>query len=539
MAGGLVQLVAYGVQDLYLTGDPQITFFKILYRRHTNFAIESVPQNFSAPANFGETVTCTLARAGDLVGRIFLYVQIPAIPAFINPNTGEEDMIKKIAWINNLGYGLISEIIVEIGGRQIDKQYGEWMYIWSQVTNKQDHGLNKMVGNIPSMYEFSNGKDSYKLYIPLEFWFCRNNGLALPLISLASSEVKIIVTFRKLEECYRMGPTHSIEMAEDIIPFKYGDYIEQTVNNQTIYGFVIKYDYIQKKLYYIKIHSPTATKKTFESGKDASNNRTYRIYDSITKSYANPKLNAREIIELSPILNQKPHFVNAFLYVNYVYLDQEERNKFSKTNHEYLIEQIQFNQEVNIRSPNVKQNLALNHPCKAFYWVAQLDMMVGPNTMNDLFNYTTSPIHYPYDHSTANNLPPPVINEYYGVCLSNTSRITGQERFYGTDLVKSAELQLNGHDRFGNRNVDYFNLVEPYEHHYRGPNPGINVYSISLNPEDHQPSSAINMSEIGHIVMQMRLANNVNPLNTAKIRSYTISYNILRIFFNMGGLAFI
>ena len=539
MAGGLVQLVAYGVQDLYLTGDPQITFFKILYRRHTNFSIESVPQNFSAPANFGETVTCTLARAGDLIGKILLYVQIPALPKFINAN-GDEDNIKKMAWVNNLGYALILEIFIEIGGKLIDKQYGEWMYIWSQLTNKQDHGLNKMVGNVTSMYEFSNGKESYKLFIPLEFWFCRNNGLALPLISLASSEVKITVTFRKLEECYRIGPTHSIEMVEDIVPFRAGDYIQQTINNQTIYGYVIGYDYVQKKLYYIKIVSPSANKKTFESPRESNvlNNQSYRIYNTITKVYANPKPNSREIIEPTALV-QKPRFVNAFFYVNYVYLDVEERTKFSRTNHEYLIEQIQFNQEVNVRSPNVKQNITLNHPCKAYYWIAQLDSMVGPNTMNDIFNYTTSPIHYPSSHSLATNLPMPVINEYYGVCPDNNSRLNNMERFYGTDLVQNAKLLLNGRDRFGDRTVDYFNLVEPYEHHYRGPVPGINIYSFSLNPEDHQPSSAANMSEIDHIVMQLRLNSIVGPQNTAKIRSYTINYNILRIFFNMGGLAFI
>src|SRR5580765_2421856 len=121
MAGGLIQLVAYGVQDLYLTGDPQITYFKILYRRHSNFSVESIVQNFSSPANFGETVSCTLSRAGDLIGETFLYVEIPAIPKFINQTTGEEDETKQIAWVHNLGYALIQEIFIEIGGKLIDK----------------------------------------------------------------------------------------------------------------------------------------------------------------------------------------------------------------------------------------------------------------------------------------------------------------------------------------------------------------------------------------------------------------------------------
>src|SRR5208283_3754019 len=98
MAGALIQLVAYGVQDLYLTGDPQITFFKILYRRHTNFSVESVLQNFTAPANFGQIVTCNISRAGDLIGTTFLFVDLPAVPKFVNPISGEPDPFKKFAW---------------------------------------------------------------------------------------------------------------------------------------------------------------------------------------------------------------------------------------------------------------------------------------------------------------------------------------------------------------------------------------------------------------------------------------------------------
>ena len=99
------------------------------------------------------------------------------------------------------GYAIIQEITVEIGGKLIDRQYGEWMYIWSEVSNRQNRGLAKMVGNIPELYEFSNGKKPYGLYVPLTFWFCRNSGLSLPLIALASTDVKINIMLRRLEEC--------------------------------------------------------------------------------------------------------------------------------------------------------------------------------------------------------------------------------------------------------------------------------------------------------------------------------------------------
>lgn len=532
MGGGLIQLVAQGVQNVYLTEDPQITFFKSVYRRHTNFSIESIIQNFSTQPNFGETVSCTISRAGDLVGKIMLYVEIPSLPKFIDPNTGDEDHVKKLAWVRNLGFALIEEISIEIGGKQIDKQYGEWMYIWSQLTNLQDEGLNKMIGNIPELYQFTNGKQGYRLYIPLQFWFCKNTGLALPLVSLSSSDVKIIVTFRKLEECYRLGPTNYIEILEDIIPFKLGDYIEQKVNNRVVYGYVMDYDYLKKRLYYIKIQSPLTSKNSlntmnaFGTLQDNSisnlndwqqinlpQNKEYRIYNSITNTYCTPRPNTQEE-SYNVSLSIKPQFVNSYLYVDYVYLDNDERNKFIKSHNEYLIEQLQFNQDLNVKSPNVKYNLNLNHPCKAHYWVAQLDRLVGPGTINDIFNYTSSHIR-----------------------LDNYDEINRKNDVSG--LVEDSKLVLNGRNRFDIKGSEFSNLVDPYSRYSRGPAPGINVYSFSLYPELYQPSSTINMSRIDQISMILRLNNQVGPDNTCKIRSYTINYNLLRIVLNLGGLVFV
>nr|URM62269.1 capsid [Mimivirus sp.] len=369
-----------------------------------------------------------------------------------------------------------------------------------------------MIGNIPAAKNFSNGKPGFKLYIPLEFWFCKNSGLSLPLVALSSSEIKITVNFRRLEECYRIGPTHSIKITEDIVPFKPGDYIEQTISNNKIYGYVIDYDYIDKKLYYIKIKSPTAIKTNFESfplnDSDADNYLKYRIYNSITGTYCTPQPNSIETIE-NTNLSIKPHFVNSFLYVDYIYLDNDERNMFIKTNHEYLIEQIQFNQEISVKNQNIKQKLNLNHPCKAHYWIVQMDSLTGPNTINDIFNFTTSPIR--------NSDSTPI----------------------GKNPTRSAKLILNGRDRFSIRNWRYFNYVQPLQHHFRSPEIGINTYSPSINPEDYQPSSTINMSKIDKAEMDIHLRNFATPENTAKIRSYTINYNILRVFLNMGSLVFV
>ncbi len=221
------------------------------------------------------------------------------------------------------------------------------------------------------------------------------------------------------------------------------------------------------------------------------------------------------------VLFEKPKFVNAYIYANFVYLDDAERQKIIKCTHEYLIEQVQFNQEIGISSSNIKQKLTLDHPCKSHYWVLQMDGLCGAGTINDLFNYTTSHIHY---------------TEKY--ISTDTCKTTYREIFHGQSIVKSGKLVINGYDRFSNRSTEYFSNIEPYEHHSCSPVLGINVYSPSIYPEEHQPSSSINMSKIDTICMMLKLDTCVNPYATARLRSYTLNYGILRIAFGMGGMAF-
>ena len=534
MAGGLIQLVATGIQDLYLTSDAQITFFKVLYRRHTNFSVESIQQDFTTKANFGQTVNCSFSKIGDLIHRIFVFIEIPIIPKFVNPDTGEEDNVKKFSWVHNLGYSILQEMYIEIGGKIIDKQYGEWLFIWSQVSGRAPIALDKMIGNLPIIYEYSNGKPGYQLYVPLEFWFCRNVGLALPLIALTSSDVKLTIKFRKLSECYRIGPTHSMEVLEDIVFFEPGDYIEQIVNGQKIYGYFLKFDYIKKKIYYIKIGTrnfESFSENVYDMDYDGIVNQKYpakimnanfvknipfRIYKSSTKIFCTPKPNSEENSE-STDFTPEPQIQNSFLYVDYIYLDKEERKKFMTTNHEYLIEQMQFGQISGVSNNNVKVKLFLKHPCKSMYWVAQLDNFVGLGTINDLYNYTWSPIH----------------NIMYDCDFRRK-----YENFYGTSLIEKSDLILNGKSFFNITDWTWFNYVKPYQHHYRGPITGINFYSFSIYTEDHQPSSTINMTKIDDINMQIKLNNVVNNLNTAKIRFYTMNYNVLRIYLGRAGMAF-
>ena len=146
MGGGLMQLVAYGAQDVYLTGNPQITFWKVTYRRHTNFAMESIEQTFNGQADFGRRVTCTISRNGDLAYRTYLQVTLPEINQSM-ANSGSDVFAR---WLDFPGEQLVSQVEVEIGGQRIDRQYGDWMHIWNQLTGtteQYERGYFKMVGN--------------------------------------------------------------------------------------------------------------------------------------------------------------------------------------------------------------------------------------------------------------------------------------------------------------------------------------------------------------------------------------------------------
>ena len=200
MGGGLLQLVAYGAQDVYLTGNPQITFFKTIYKRHTNFSIESVQQIFDGVCNFGRQLTCTISRKGDLLSQMFLTFDLPAMPK----GAGGQD----ISWCNSIGHYLIESYELEIGGQLIDKQYGEWLEIWSELTlpaSKLD-GYNNMVGKYDQVaFENDTQMSSLKLHVPLQFWFCRNVGLALPLVALQYHEVKMLIKLRDFNKLYYSG----------------------------------------------------------------------------------------------------------------------------------------------------------------------------------------------------------------------------------------------------------------------------------------------------------------------------------------------
>ena len=541
-----MQLVAYGAQDVYLTGNPQITFWKVTYRRHTNFAMESIEQTFNGQADFGRRVTCTISRNGDLAYRTYLQVTLPQIDQSLGTSVYAR-------WLDFPGEQLISQVEVEIGGQRIDRQYGDWMHIWNQLTltSEQQRGYNKMVGNTTQLTFITDpdfapvdgpcATDAPRqvcaprqalpeatLYVPLQFWYCRNPGLALPLIALQYHEIRINLDLRPIDECL---------------------WAMSSLNGNA--------------------SSSSCTK--------------------VTQAY-------------------QQSIVAASLYVDYVFLDTDERRRMAQNPHEYLIEQIQFTGDESVGSSSNKIKLNFNHPCKELIWVVQPDANVDycaslecGTTLNSVlgaqpFNYTDAIDVLPnaihsfggpgavqgsnafitasgllddagadYFQSAGNNPPFSYGTNYAGAFAQGgttpgTTLQNGQVpgdsgvsdagtfvltetslelHCWGENPVVTAKLQLNGQDRFSEREGTYFDLVQPYQHHTRNPDTGINVYSFALRPEEHQPSGTCNFSRIDNATLQLVLSNaTVQGTNTAKVRVYATNYNVLRIMSGMGGLAY-
>ena len=553
MAGGLMQLVAYGAQDVYLTGNPQITFWKVSYKRHTNFAMESIEQTFNGQADFGRRVTCTISRNGDLAYRTYLQVTLPEINQSMKGTTQDGVYAR---WLDFPGEQLISQVEVEIGGQRIDRQYGDWMHIWNNLTLPSDQrpGYHAMVGNTteltfitdPSFNAIDgpcqanaprqvcaprNALPETTLYIPFQFWYCRNPGLALPLIALQYHEVKINLDIRPIDEC--LWAVGSLSCA-----------------------------------------TPTNTSGT-------NGGRVNTAY------------------------NQS--LVAASLYVDYVFLDTDERRRMAQNPHEYLIEQLQFTGDESVGSSSNKIKLNFNHPVKELIWVVQPDQNVDYCSSLDCnqllyrllgaqpFNYTDAvdalpnAIHAFGGHDAVaqttgsfidgsglfaeagaidvsnlfwwqqgeaagvsgggydvTNMAPgfgsSTTNPYQnsGVSDAGTFVLTQTSldlHCWGMNPVVTAKLQLNGQDRFSEREGTYFDLVQPYQHHTHTPDTGINVYSFALRPEEHQPSGSCNFSRIDNATLQLVLSNaTVEGTKTAKVRVYATNYNVLRIMSGMGGL---
>jgi hypothetical protein len=431
MGGGLMQLVAYGAQDIYLTGQPQITFFKSVYRRHTNFAIESIQQTVNGSLNFGANASVTVSRNGDLLKRLWIEYS----PLNMLSGVNQSGAMSTVA--ANLGHSLLEHMDLEIGGQLIDRHYGKWLTIWNYLTDCNSSGTQAPITENcsasgegaaadsatntslarPTKFQrmsynhkantqvTSNSGAPLIAWVPMEFWFCRNPGLAVPLIALQYHEVKLTLF----------------------------------LNN----------------------------------------------YTSILGGAA---------------VQTGNEFTNFKVYADYVYLDTTERRQFAQNAHEYLIDQLQINS--NLQKPVI--NMSFNHPVKELVWAIPPTPVVAPT-------YT------PGQSGPAGASSPPA---------TFTQSTPDQPNNY--------KIILNGTDRFTERDINYFTRNQVWEAHTGFGSvlfpDCIGVYSFALRPEEHQPSGTCNFSRIDTAQLSRTVADTLDI--------YAVNYNVLRIMSGMGGLAY-
>ena len=292
MTGSILQLVAYGIEDIFLTNDPQITYFKIVYKRHTNYSREEIRQNFIQRPDFNSQVSANISKNGDLMEKSHLVITLPEIKAF------KDDDITKVAWVRNPGYSLIDTISIEINGRQICKHFGEWMFLWNEMFNPKANDLSfkKMIGDIPELTDYSNGKQSYKIYIPLQFWFCRSSANSLPLVSLEYSDVKINLSLKDWTDCILITPTHYIVCSDSLVNFEDYEYIEQNIDGVISAGFFTYFDPYNKRLYYTLLTSNNFIPIT----STVRNTTKYKIYGKTTDGYVIPTIQNSSSIIINP-----------------------------------------------------------------------------------------------------------------------------------------------------------------------------------------------------------------------------------------------
>ena len=481
-----MQLVAYGAQDVYLSGNPQITFFKYVYKRHTNFSIEPIEQVFNGNVDFGKKAAVSISRHGDLISKIFLKLKFNSnytLTSVLGVQDDFEDMeinlnpSKIVA--NNLSFTTSNDDFTlnnsDGGFDAINFATGNVILISnsSVVENNGFFEIEERVDNTRIKVRLPNTSEP------------EDDSTNSSNLSISAHEVNNNEWVRNFGYCFIKSV--ELQIGGTKIDKHYGEWMNIWNQLTKKSGHKNSYDMILNKNGSNELFIPLQFFCCENIGLSLP---------LIALQYHDIKLDFEfsRLDDCCSNSNTSTKIESSSLLIDYIYLDSEERKKFAQSSHEYLIEQLQF---TGIELGNVginKFRLNFNHPCKEIIWVVKKS---GDNSSNKFINFTNN-----------NNIE------------------------QGKNPVNSALLQLNGHDRFSEQSGKYFQNVQVLKHTSTPKYPGINVYSFALSPEEHQPSGTCNFSRIDNAYLNMDLNINGNVYIFAK------SYNVLRIMSGMGGLAY-
>jgi len=613
MGGGIISLVANGAQDVYLTGNPQITWFKVIYRRYTNFAMETIEQAIDS-AKPGGRYSVQVQRNGDLATKTALRVRVPAVTSdVLGAST------KKVAWVRRLGHALIREVVVKIGGMQIDKHVGVWFDIFYELTHtlEEERGYNELIGDVPEMTtlrgkELADGVSEvllpeYTLYVPFQFWFCRNYGLALPLIALQYHEVRIDVELEDVTKllCWtgKTGPNMNNFTFKDagiMIDYVYLESAERrkfaqlgheylieqvqfggeenvsinpnsTSNNQK---YKLNFNHPTKEIVWalkVGAYNGESNRSSFSGGRGkflCYTNDDSKWSDAL--DYA-----AKNLVEGCVFVNLKKTDNSIKINGQDAHYCNSQANPGFNDGQRVVVELL--NTDVSGLSSHTLAEV--NEADVVVYaydtTIGELNFaLLGTNSGVELFDYIDSArvvVRHlngvvesvecvEVKHSLSlTDVSVPVEDFSFdwrseasrGVCVHQDVTVT-QPSNYGLRLdgrgnpVQSANIQLNGHDRFKLQEGSYFNYYQTKNHHTRTPADGINVYSFAIHPEKHQPSGTTNLSRIDSTLLNINFSDGLRTNNKLKLDIsrdsrlfiFAFSYNVLRVMSGMAGLAY-
>ena len=466
MGGGLMQLVAYGAQDIYLTGNPQITFFKVVYRRHTNFSMETIEQTISGSSAASGSGTVTVSRNGDLVYKVYVTVDSAT------PGAGG-------------GNSIIDNIELEIGGQKIDKQTTQWNQIWADLTTPESKaaGFQCMTGGCSNAQLYGVNQ----IQVPLNFWFCRNPGLALPLIALQYHEVKL--------KCLWGATVGTRKVLCDYI---YLDTDERRRFAQVSHEYLI--EQIQEQ--------------------SADGTGSFKL------NFNHP---VKELIWTS---DASTGYTDALLKLN-------GHDRFSKQQEEYF----QLRQPLDYHTAVPGQNIVLTDRPQLL--ATPIDS--GIQEENDTPSGLTA-VQITADGSgtgtityAASQTIPFKVGDLFISSVetaSTGSKVSGgliHEVTEVTSTVVKFQPDLEGAPTSGDA-MQVFIVARAQDPQSRTGSltKKINVYSFALKPEEHQPSGTCNFSRIDNAKLNITTAGGMGTDDII----YAVNYNVLRIMSGMGGLAY-
>lgn len=506
MTGGIMQLVTQGAQDIYLVGNPSITYFKTVYKRHTPFGTEYINLFFDPAATFTPTqqtkATCEIDRNGDLVYDTYVTYELPAI--FTNNKI-------PFSWAESVGTKIINEASVRFDGTQIDIQTGDYMKVYYDLAHSgtEQFKFNRLIGNIPELQNSGqnlsddiNDQDlailAYKLYIPLQFWFCTDPGSAVPLIALQYNKMYLDITFNQLNDLIRIG-------SPPVSPQRlFGDY-DNTDFNLTIRNYLLSQGYDQTNVIYY--------------------------------------------------FTQNNWKGNSNILANYIFLGDDERQMFAQTSHEYLITQTQFNFFQGLKKGPNTVGTTFNHPVSEVIWYLTRDDL---NLYNDWYNFTgiintdsSSLYQYLrkipiYNNSYINTSQQkltsdygPLIKEQNSILTTAYTNIQLQTYFGGYfNIMESFQPILNNNDRAQVFDANFYSNLTQWRYHHGATQQPVYILPFGLKPGALQPSGTQNFSRLDNQYFKINIANQFPIEEKFNCYMFARNYNVLRIMGGIGSIVF-